>query len=127
MQSLEQKRQHKASKRYDKIFAALPFVFLWLRRKKLHQSSTRYLISVHREYLDTGTKREDATGRNSTSMFKDAILLSVVMLLLCAVNHAHHLFSVEEQGAGVTMLLFSEKEDSRAEIKAHEDGRDVLH
>ena len=61
------------------------------------------------KYLDTGTKREDATGKDATSMLKDAILLSVVMLLLCAVNHAHSLFSAEEQGAGVTRDFFSQR------------------
>ena len=61
------------------------------------------------QYLDTGTKREDATGKEATSMLKDAILLSVVMLLLCAVNHAHGIFSAEEQGAGVTRGFFSQR------------------
>ena len=64
-------------------------------------------MSVYREYFDTGTKREDATGRKATSMLKDAILLSVVILLLCAVNDAHRLFSVKEQGAGVKQGFFS--------------------
>ena len=72
------------------------------REKSLHQPFIQYLISVSREYLDTGTKREDTTGKDTTSMLKNAILLFVFMLLLCAVCHTHRLFSVEEQGIGVT-------------------------
>ena len=42
------------------------------------------------------------------SMLKSAILLSVVMVLLCAVSHSHLLFSIEEQGVGVTQGFFSQ-------------------
>ena len=80
-----------------------------VKEKSLHHPLIRYLISVCREYLDTGTKREDTTGNDATSMLKDDILLSVVTLLLCAVNHAHGLFSVENQGAGVTRGFFSQR------------------
>ena len=76
------------------------------KEKSLHQPFIRYLISVSREYLDTGTKRENTTGKDATSMLKNAILLSVVMLLLCAIRHTHRLFSVEEQGVGVTRGFF---------------------
>ena len=41
-------------------------------------------------------------------MLNNAILLFVVMLLLCAVSHTHHLFPVEEQGVGVTQGFFSQ-------------------
>ena len=78
------------------------------KEKSLHQPFTIYLISVSREYLDTGTKREDTTGKDTTSMLKNAILLSVVVLLLCAISHTHRLFSVEEQGVWVTRGFFSQ-------------------
>ena len=109
MQSLKHKRQHKASKRYDYIFVALPFVSAASKEKSLHQPFIRHLIRVSREYLDPGIKREDTTGKDATSMLKDAILLSVVILLICAVNHAYGLFFFEEQGAGVTRGFFSQR------------------
>ena len=72
-------------------------------------SHSHPLSRVSEEYLDTGTKRKDTTGKDTMSMLKDAILLSVVMLLLCAINHAHSLVSVEEQGAGMTRGSFSQR------------------
>ena len=73
----------------------------------LHQPFIRYLISVTQEYLDTGSKREDTTGKDAMSMLKNAILLSVVMVLLCSVSHTH-LLSVEEQGLGAMRGFFSQ-------------------
>ena len=92
MQSLEQKKQQKASECHERKLAALPFLSLLLRRKKHHLPFHQYLTSVIGSYCEVGYKREATTGENTTSVLENAILLSVAMMLLSAETTPTHYY-----------------------------------
>ena len=75
----------------------LPIVSAAAKEKTVPQHLHQYLISVFRRYHEDNYKRIDTTGKDATSMLEDAILLSVAMLLLCDLDHAHRLSLMENK------------------------------